>query len=108
VAVIARHPAAARRLARLLDRGLSVRLIEEGDFDFRPGLVVTHVAEARGLEFDHVIVPDASPAVYPDTAESRRALYVAVTRPLHQLALFTVGRWTPILATLSSFTRPPA
>jgi hypothetical protein len=100
VAVIARNAPAARRLARLLDRGLTVRLVQEGDFDFRPGLVVTSVEEARGLEFDVVIVPDASPAAYPDTPEARRALYVAATRPLHQLALLTVGRWSPILAPL--------
>jgi DNA helicase-2/ATP-dependent DNA helicase PcrA len=59
---------------------------------------VTCVADVKGLEFDYVVVPDASAARYPDTPESRRALYVAVTRAIHQVWLTSVGSWSPILA----------
>jgi superfamily I DNA/RNA helicase len=77
-------------------RGLA-SLALDGEFDFQPGISVTCVADVKGLEFDYAIVPDASGALYPDTPESRRALYVAVTRAIHQVWLSSVGNWSPIL-----------
>ncbi|HEX2571072.1 MAG TPA: ATP-binding domain-containing protein [Polyangia bacterium] len=97
IAIICRTPAGATRLARILRWGLDLRLALHGDFDFGPGVSVTSVEEVKGLEFDYVIVPDASSSAYPDTAEARRALYVAVTRTIHHLVLSTVGTWTPVL-----------
>jgi superfamily I DNA/RNA helicase len=37
------------------------------------------------------------PALYPDAPESRRTLYVAVTRASLQLLLGTLGKWSPVL-----------
>ena len=87
----------ARRLAQHLRRGLGLRLALDGDYQFVGGINVTCVQQAKGLEFDYVVVPDASTAVYPATPAGRRALYVAVTRASHQLVLSTVGPWTEIL-----------
>jgi superfamily I DNA/RNA helicase len=78
-------------------RGLETRLSLDGEFDFLPGISVTCVADVKGLEFDYVIVPDASAERYPDTPESRRALYVTVTRAIHQVWLNSVDTWSPIL-----------
>ena len=97
VAVICRSATEALRLERNLGRGLATRLALDGEFDFQPGISVTCVADVKGLEFDYVVVPDASAARYPDTPESRRALYVAVTRAIHQVWLTSVGTWSPIL-----------
>ena len=97
VAVICRGPEKAQRLARVLGHAVEVRLALDGRFDFRPGVTVTCVAEVKGLEFDHVILPDASAASYPDSPESRRSLYVAVTRACHQLVLAGPGRPSPLL-----------
>ena len=91
-ALICRTPEAARRLTQHLRRGLGLRLALDGDYQFVGGINVTCVQQAKGLEFDYVIVPDASAAVYPTTPAGRRALYVAVTRASHQLVLSTVGR----------------
>ena len=96
-ALICRTPEAARRLAQHLRRGLGLRLALDGDYQFVGGINVTCVQQAKGLEFDYVVVPDASTAVYPATPAGRRALYVAVTRASHQLVLSTVGPWTEIL-----------
>lgn len=96
-AVIARTPAAAARLARLLGRGLDVRLVREGAFDFAPGIQVTHVQEVKGLEFDLVVVPDATASVYADAPAARRALYVAVTRATRKLVLASAGAPTPLV-----------
>jgi DNA helicase IV len=97
LAIICRSATEAVRLHRNLGRGLATRLALDGEFDFQPGISVTCVADAKGLEFDYAIVPDTSGALYPDTPESRRALYVAVTRAIHQVWLSSVGSWSPIL-----------
>jgi DNA helicase-2/ATP-dependent DNA helicase PcrA len=99
VALIGRTPEVARRLFQHLRRGLGLRLALDGDYQFMGGINVTSVQEAKGLEFDYVLIPDASAAVYPTTPAGRRALYVAVTRTSHQLVLSTVGAWTEILRT---------
>jgi len=97
IAVVARTPESARRVASWLRRGVDVRLALEGDFHFGPGIQVTAVREVKGLEFDHVVIPDASTAAYPEGGEGRRALYVAVTRAAHRVVFATTGRWTELL-----------
>jgi DNA helicase IV len=97
VAVVCRNAAMARQTERNLSRGLHTKLGLNGDFDFEPGVVVTCVSEVKGLEFDYVVVPDASAAVYPDKPEARRALYVAATRAIRQLWLVASGEWSPLL-----------
>ncbi len=108
VAIILRSPEPAMRLAKLLRRGLYLRTALDGRFDFSAGLCVTCVQEVKGLEFDTVIIPDATPAAYPGDAASRRALYVAITRATRQLALGTDAGWSPILeGALSLFAPSP-
>lgn len=97
VSIICRSREAARSLSRTLGRGIEARLALDGDFDFLGGVNVTCVEEVKGLEFDHVILPDASASSYPDTLAARRALYVAVTRASRQLVLASVGRFTPLV-----------
>lgn len=98
VGVIARTPEAAEGLYRVLADLPEARLVLEGDFSFLPGIDVTDVDNVKGLEFDYVIVPDASARAYPLDDESRRALHVAVTRASHQLWVVSVGAATPVLA----------
>jgi DNA helicase IV len=96
-AVICRSPEAARTFARFLAHGTPPHLALGGEFEFRPGLTVSCVQEVKGLEFDYVAVPDATPGSYPDTPESRRALYVALTRATHRLVLAAAGGFSPLL-----------
>jgi len=92
IAVIVRSPLVARRLAESLRVHLPVRLVWRGDFRFAPGIDVTTVDQVRGLEFDHVVVPDATTGVYGPDAASRRALYVAVTRARKTVTLAALTR----------------
>ncbi|HEX8909085.1 MAG TPA: ATP-binding domain-containing protein, partial [Anaeromyxobacteraceae bacterium] len=101
VAVVARGPEVARSLHRLLEDMPEVRLVLDGAFSFRPGVDLTDVESVKGLEFDYVIVPDASAATYPATDEARRRLHVAVTRASHQLWVAAVGTPSPLLASLA-------
>ncbi len=67
------------------------------DFRFAPGVEVTEVEQVKGLEFDYVILVEASAAHYPDDARSRRLLHVGATRAVHQLWLTTVGTPSPVV-----------
>ena len=45
-----------------------------------------------------MVVPDAAAGRYADTAEARRALYVAATRASDQLVIAAAGTPSPIFA----------
>lgn len=64
---------------------------------FNQGTVVTTSYMAKGLEFDVVIVPDASGENYNSECD-RQSLYVACTRALHRLRLFHIGELTEQIA----------
>lgn len=97
-AVITRDAESARRMAPVLAEAVGAKLALEGDFDFRARFHVTTVRDVKGLEFDLVIVPDATAATYPDEPVSRRSLYVALTRASWRLVLGGVGKPSPLLA----------
>jgi hypothetical protein len=96
VAVICRGAATAKRLTRLLRHALDAQLVLDGAFAHESVVNVTTVEHVKGLEFDYVIVPDASKTNYPYQPSSRRALYVAVTRSRHELALGSVTERTAL------------
>ncbi len=96
-AVICRTPQHAALLARVAQMVLPAHLALEGAFTFGPGAQVTCVPEVKGLEFDHVVLPDVAAGRYADTPEARRALYVAATRASAQLVLATAGTPSPLV-----------
>ena len=61
------------------------------------GIVLMDLPLAKGLEFDHVIVPDAQAETYPDTPLARRRLYTAISRAMHQVTLVSQGELSPLL-----------
>jgi DNA helicase IV len=69
-----------------------------GEFSFEPGIDVAPVDDVKGLEFDYVVVADASAEAFPLRDEARRALHVAVTRASHQLLIASSGPRSPLLA----------
>ena len=61
------------------------------------GVVLMDLRLAKGLEFDHVIVPDAQAEVYPDTPLAHRQLYTAISRAMHRVTILSQGEMTPLL-----------
>lgn len=51
---------------------------------------------AKGVEFDAVLIYDASPQTYHRESE-RKLFYTACTRAMHRLQLYTTGEWTPFV-----------
>jgi ATP-dependent DNA helicase UvrD/PcrA len=99
VIVLCRSPLTARRIVVGVREETPARLVFDGRFLARGPVQVTTVDEVKGLEFDFVVVPDATAREYPDDAASRRILYVAVTRARHQVLLACDGPPTPLTGT---------
>jgi DNA helicase-2/ATP-dependent DNA helicase PcrA len=97
VGILLRDPERARRLHKALASSIPARLVDAGDFRFEPGVEIATVRQVKGLEFDYVIIPDASDATYPDDSLSRRTLHVAATRAVHQLWVIATGTPSPLL-----------
>ena len=104
--VIVRTAAFARRIAAGLRGHVPCKLVLDGAFSFHRGVDVTTVTQVKGLEFDYVVVADATRASFDASAEARRALYVAATRARHQLALVHVGEPSPWLPLPTAPTAP--
>lgn len=95
-AVVAESDARVNWLSKQL--GDAARVIR-GDVSLPArGVVLMPLRVAKGLEFDHVIVPDAQTEVYPDTPLARRRLYTALSRAMHRVTVLAQGPLTPLLA----------
>jgi DNA helicase-2/ATP-dependent DNA helicase PcrA len=99
VCVIARYPEQADLYFGGLQRAEVpyLRRVAEQDFSFKAGVDVTDVRQVKGLEFDYVVIVEASESSYPDDDEARHLLHIAATRAAHQLWLFAVGRASPLI-----------
>lgn len=78
-----------------------LRLVADQDFTFSPGVEVTEVEQAKGLEFDYVVLVDVDAEAYPESDEARRRLHVGATRAVHQLWLTSVGTPSPLVTPLA-------
>ena len=75
-----------------------LRLIEDFNFTFSPGIEITELEPCKGLEFDYVILLDVNGAHYPNTPRARRTLHVAATRAIHQLWVISTAAPSPLIA----------
>jgi DNA helicase-2/ATP-dependent DNA helicase PcrA len=104
--------APSRDLSGLYYRGLlngevpQLRQVAHQDFTFAPGVEVTEIEQVKGLEFDYVILVEASVTSFPDTPAARRLLHVGATRAVHQLWLTSVA--TPAAMVRAQLRGPTA
>ncbi|QHW34899.1 AAA family ATPase [Paenibacillus rhizovicinus] len=75
-----------------------IRLVESETSTFEPGIVVIPSYLAKGVEFDAVLVYDASgsPTGYGQESD-RRLFYTVCTRAMHELYLYALGSAGPFL-----------
>jgi DNA helicase II / ATP-dependent DNA helicase PcrA len=99
VALIARHPEQADLYYDALRRSEvpALRRVRRQDFAFAPGVDVTDITQVKGLEFDYVILVEATGNNYPDATEARHLLHIGATRAAHQLWLVATGEPSPLL-----------
>ncbi|OAX48714.1 RNA polymerase recycling motor HelD [Paenibacillus sp. AD87] len=79
--------------------GEALQLVTKETFNFEKGVMVIPVYLAKGVEFDAVLVYDASSGAYGRDNE-RKLLYTACTRAMHHLHLYTTGDWSPFIQPL--------
>jgi len=70
---------------------------ENGELPKR-GVVLLDVKLAKGLEFDHVIVPDVQEGAFPDEPVRRHRLYTAISRATERATLIANGPLSQLLA----------
>ena len=95
-AFVALNTEAATRTAQLLGDD-SPALIGEGDTLPNSGSILLALPLAKGLEFDHVVIVNASKEDFPDNDLSRRRLYTAISRATSTVSIFSNGELSPLL-----------
>lgn len=73
------------------------QLIGEGDTLPGSGAIVLALPLAKGLEFDHVVIVDASAEAFPENELSRRRLYTAISRATSTVSIVSNGELSPLL-----------
>ncbi|MEK4061536.1 MULTISPECIES: RNA polymerase recycling motor HelD [Paenibacillus] len=73
-----------------------LKLVTKSTPNFEKGTLILPVYLAKGVEFDAVLIYDASSQTYHLESE-RKLFYTACTRAMHRLLLYTTGEWTPFL-----------
>lgn len=81
---------AAKLRQQMAEAGVAAGFLTGTSTGFSTGVVVCSAHLAKGLEFDRVIIPDASGQNYC-TEMDRNLLYVACTRAMHRLTLISLG-----------------
>jgi len=99
IAILDKLPEDCQRLHGQLKRHteIPIRLVTDGDEEYTGGVMVMPAHLSKGLEFDGVIMANASAERWPDDALHARLLYVCLTRPLHRLLIFDGGALTALL-----------
>lgn len=72
-----------------------------GQGTYLGGVILTALDTVRGLEFDGVIILDATASYYPHTDSAARILYTSITRARRRVDLITMGEpspWLPLVA----------
>jgi DNA helicase II / ATP-dependent DNA helicase PcrA len=97
IAIICKSAAESTAAYEALSGVEEIKLVKSGSFEYEQGVVVIPAYLAKGIEFDAVIIYDASAQVYGDES-LRRLFYTACTRAMHYLQLYSVGEPSPFLA----------
>ena len=90
IAVILKTEASAKKYYTELSKVLnnkSINLIDNEYCKYKKGINVLSASLSKGLEFDYVIIVNANE--FENNEEDRRLLYIAATRALHELEIYT-------------------
>ncbi|WP_096439326.1 RNA polymerase recycling motor HelD [Alteribacter populi] len=96
VAVICKTINESRAVHDILAQHTSAQLIDKETYTYKKGLVVIPSYLAKGIEFDTVILYDASKDHYHKESE-RNLFYTVCTRAMHELYLVSSGEKSPFI-----------
>ncbi|MGG1635792.1 RNA polymerase recycling motor HelD [Paenibacillus sp. NRS-1760] len=97
IAVICKTAEESKRMhASLQPYFPKLRLVEKETVTFEKGIIVIPTYLAKGVEFDAVVISNASNEIYSRESE-RKLFYTACTRAMHELHIFHTGELTPFI-----------
>jgi len=97
-AIIGKDLADCRDLTeKLKAAGVAVTLIQSENQRLAPGTIVVPSFLAKGLEFDGVVVWQASASRY-SADDERQLLYTICSRAMHRLSIVAVEELSPLLS----------
>lgn len=96
IAIICKSAAESVAAYEALNHIENIKLVKSNSAEYEQGIVVIPAYLAKGIEFDAVIIYDASKDVYSDESV-RRLFYTACTRAMHELQLYSVGEVSPFI-----------
>ena len=80
---------------KIIKNNISIDLIDSKNTEYNGGLCILPCYLAKGLEFDSVLISDASEEVYDSkNIRDMKLLYVAMTRALHELTILYNNKLT--------------
>ncbi|WP_330949645.1 RNA polymerase recycling motor HelD [Virgibacillus sp. MG-45] len=91
IAVICKSQKESDMMYEALYPALAIKQINEETYAFEKGVLVLPVYLAKGIEFDAVVIPNASRVQYEKESD-RSMFYTACTRAMHELTLFYRGK----------------
>lgn len=81
----------------LKTHNLNIEIITGNENEYNGGIVIIPSYLVKGLEFDVVIIANGSSKSYTTDPLDVKLLYVAMTRPLHKLYIYSVGEKAKML-----------
>jgi len=104
IALIPKNKQQASQVATYL-RQQGVDVNDNVHEEYRGGVVVLPVALTKGMEFDAVLLLNASQRMYDSRVPyDGRLLYIAVTRALHHLHIYTIGQLSSFFDSVTHYT----
>ncbi len=100
IAIICKTEDETRKAYEQLSKNLNVQLMTKNTYSYSKGTLILPSYLSKGIEFDAVLIYDASKEAYGRELE-RKLFYTACTRAMHELYLFSKEEMSPFLETIS-------
>lgn len=98
IAVVCLDEAEAQEVTAALRGSVELNTGDEGKWEIGEGVMVLPLKYTKGLEFDAVLIFNASEEDYPVEDGYMKQLYVAATRALHELTVLYRWKLTGLIA----------
>jgi len=96
IAIICKTFAECELLYDQLKDQIDLKRMDEHSTAFEKGILILPIYLAKGIEFDAVIIPDASDSQY-HTELDQSLFYTTCTRAMHELVMLTVGDYNSFI-----------
>ncbi|MBE4909769.1 UvrD-helicase domain-containing protein [Bacillus luteolus] len=101
VAIICKTATESEEVYKELNSEITIKLMKKNTSTFDKGVLILPAYLAKGIEFDAVLIWDASDTNYHKEYE-RNLFYVACTRAMHELHLYSLGKMSRFIANTST------